>query len=127
MYSKTEPVLVLGPDWPYALVKLLAVNLVVGYSINTFVRDSWFYWTFDWVLFIWNLIFLLLVIWNPGMAPKDPNIHNMVYLKKIQKNNFHYRICKLCKILHRENAKGSYNIHHCKICDTCVEGHEFHF
>ena len=112
-YSKSEPILTLGPDWPYVAAKFLIINFIVGYSINTFEKTSWFHYIFEWVLFTWNILFVVLCLWNPGIAPKDPNVHSIEYLKKLQSNNHIFKICKKCNIIHRERAPGWYNIHHC--------------
>lgn len=82
-YSEKEPIFTLGPDWPYSLAKLLMVNLLIGYCINSFKKESWFHYTFNWILFLWNIVFLLLILWNPGLAPREPKIHSLDWLKTL--------------------------------------------
>lgn len=78
--SKTEPALVLGPEWRYALWIFILVNIVVGIVIDQLTHKSFMFNVCLLSLFLWDCMHLILVISNPGIAPRDPYIHSDDYL-----------------------------------------------
>ena len=74
---------------------------------------------------LWDIVFVLVCLYNPGIAPRNPEIHNTEYLKKIAQKNQIYLICKDCKIINRECSDGI--VIHCFKCGVCIESHESHY
>jgi len=127
MQYENKPRIVIGPEWKLALLYFFLVNLCMSICIGFIKKDTVMRLLSIIFLIIWDILFLILFIKDPGLAPRNPNIHNLIYLIKIARNNHYHRICKICKLINREKASGSYNIHHCEICNVCVEGHENHW
>jgi hypothetical protein len=73
-----EPRLVLGPDWGFSLVELLIINGICGYFL--FTTDTEMHPILFSVglgmLLLQNVSFLLTVLVNPGLPPRDISIHS---------------------------------------------------
>ena len=73
--QSTEPVIVIGPHWPYALVLVIVTNLFIGGPVATIKDSSWMFPIFVATLALWNLLTFYLILVNPGLSPTDPTIH----------------------------------------------------
>lgn len=80
-FSKTEPAFCLGPGWKYAMMVFIAVNVALGIVIDALTHESFMFHICLASLVIWDCMHLALVVTNPGIAPRDPNIHSDEYLK----------------------------------------------
>jgi len=116
-YKHGEPVLTIGPHWPFFLcmwLVLLGVGaLVIFYvAVNQSVTSVLLMVTMT----IWeSAIYLYTALKNPGIAsapdPDDPEIENI---------KDYPNFCKPCKILKTDD------IYHCYDCDVCIKGYDHH-
>ena len=71
-----QPRIVLGPDYIFSLVELVALNGIGAYVLHeigwshSLVQLSGLI-----ILLFQNICFLSTVLFNPGLAPRDPRIH----------------------------------------------------
>ena len=72
---KDEPFIVLGPSFYKSLFYLFAVNVFVGIGINSLNRDIFFYHFLYLCMVAWNIVSIFLITLNPGLAPRNPQIH----------------------------------------------------
>jgi hypothetical protein len=73
-----------------------------------------------------NLAFVTAVLWNPGLAKRDPSIHSKRYLKVVRDveraSGFKKRICRTCMVIWEEKAK----VEHCNLCGWCMRDMDHH-
>ena len=83
------PKIVIGPDWNLALVKWVVMNILAAFTIFA----SWAKWKHNLALTILgvsiveNFTFVLTVLMNPGLAPRNPEIHSQKHLKEVQRRS----------------------------------------
>ena len=80
-----------------------------------------------------NILFLGTALKNPGMAPRDPNVHDKHYLENIAKYDKTEEFCNTCNIIKpcaptagKKAARGAYRLHHCCGCGVCTIGFDHH-
>lgn len=82
-YSKSEPAFTLGPDWKYAVMAFIGVNIITGASVEQLKHSSVMFHLCILSLVLWDTVHILLMFTNSGIAPRDPNIHADSYLQQI--------------------------------------------
>jgi len=75
-----EPMFVLGPTWKLSILYMAIVNTGVGIGIDHLNHDSWMFHFLYIGMIFWNIVSIYLVVLNPGLAPRDPAIHQSRYL-----------------------------------------------
>ena len=70
------------------------------------------------IFLVQSISFLITVLINPGIAPKDLWLENYKHLEEIGS----YRICNICKIIMRNVDKTD----HCEDCNVCIIGADHH-
>ena len=116
------------------------MNSLVGSAVDCLRHETYMYHVCWAGLVVHNIIYCAIVLVNPGVSPRNPNMHSETYLRTVAARNHYFRICKTCKIIHRDPTTLKdkkhlnfvispiyYNTHHCEDCNVCVEGHETHF
>lgn len=82
-----EPLIVVGPDWHFSLIKILLVNGLVGAILFSFK------WTGSekvlkqigiLLLVFENLCFVATFLLNPGLAKRNPSVHSKRYLNSVR-------------------------------------------
>jgi len=80
-----------------------------------------------------NILFLGTVLKNPGLAPRDPNVHDKFYIENIAKYDKTEEFCSKCNIIKpyvpttgKAAARGAYRLHHCCACGVCTVGFDHH-
>ena len=124
-YNKNgEPLIVIGPHWPFTLCMICFINLS-----NLFC----YYFFFDSlpdpikimgiiIFLLQSLSYLIIFIMNPGIPPKELWIENYFKNRSNQNEIGSYKICNICKIIMRTND----NTKHCEECNMCIMGLEYH-
>ena len=83
---KGQPRIVIGPDFGFSLIELGMTNGICGAVVNG-ARNAE-YWTLFTVgllfLLLHDLFFILTVVKNPGLPPRNPNEHSKGYLNKVK-------------------------------------------
>ena len=124
-YNKNgEPLIVIGPHWPFTLCMICFINLT-----NFFLYYFFYESLFDSlkiigiiIVFIQSLSYLIIFIMNPGIPPKELWIENYFKNRSNQSEIGSYKICNICKIIMRTND----NTKHCEECNMCIMGLENH-
>jgi hypothetical protein len=75
-----EPMFVLGPTWKKSVVYMFLTNVGVGLGIDSLDHTSWIFHFLYVGMIFWNLVTIYLIVLNPGLAPRDPGIHQKKYL-----------------------------------------------
>jgi len=96
-----EPLFVLGPTWRKSMLYVLGVNILVGVGIDTLDHRTWVYHLLYIGMIVWNLVTIYLIVLNPGLAPRDPSIHQKIYLQEISNRNMITCLCTTCNIIER--------------------------
>ena len=81
--KKDEPLIVVGPDWGFSLIKIALVNLIMGAILSAYVYTGFgkMRKKIGLALLIFeNLAFLATVLMNPGIARRSPKVHSKRYL-----------------------------------------------
>lgn len=99
--NHTEPLFVLGPTWKRSFAFVLIVNILVGIGIDSLSHDSWIFHFLYVGMILWNLVTIYLIVLNPGLAPRDPSIHQTKYLQEIAYRNLITCLCTTCNIIER--------------------------
>ena len=97
--SDSEPIIVIGPHWRYAVGCLLLIDLIVGILINSQKRAHWGYEFCSWTLILWNFLSVYLILANPGLSPRSPSVHDERYIRKLQAKNMVFKLCVRCKLI----------------------------
>ena len=118
--NKGEPLIVIGPDWILSF-SLMAFLDIISFCYLFFLRNL----LLRFMLYIGIIIFsvqsssfLLTVLLNPGIVPKELWLENYKHLDEIGS----YRICNICKIIMRNDDKTD----HCEDCNICIIGADHH-
>ena len=126
LYNKNDiPLIVLGPNWLGSLLKIIAVIMLIAFYFNYF-KDLMnptikFYGIV--IIFLHIITYLICLVINPGIPPKDLWLENYFKNKNNDTNkNYAIKICKECKII----IESTEHIEHCKICDICIMDKSFH-
>jgi hypothetical protein len=84
--AKNIPRIVIGPDWHFALIKVVLNQAAsLGLMITCFMRKDNIYGLVLLILyFIENISFGFTIFMNPGIAQIDPSIHSKLYLNKVK-------------------------------------------
>ena len=115
-YNKNDdPLIIIGPQWPYCLILLFITTLVFIFiylyynnKSTTFVKIS------DWIFFgIWIISYILMCIKNPGY-PK--------MCSESIRGTKDMSYCDKCEIWYKPSSSTV----HCEICDICIEGYTHH-
>ena len=75
------------------------------------------------ILISQNIMFMLTVFGNPGMIPRNPNLHSAEYLKSIGDKEINGKICDKCQVI---IPKGAKKVVHCDDCNVCVSNYDHH-
>ena len=115
-YNKNDdPLLIIGPQWPYCLAMLLGISLIyifIYYYYNK--NSSTFVKIFDWIFYIlWNISYIFTSIKNPGY-PK--------MCSDTIKGTKEMLYCEKCELWYKPTSSTI----HCEICDICIEGFTHH-
>lgn len=71
-----SPTFTIGPDWKYVVYQLVLVNIVNSFAIS-YLKPSSFMYSFNSLsLVVWNGILIIMSLYNPGIAPRNPHIHS---------------------------------------------------
>lgn len=124
---KGEPVFVLGPGWARSMAQVILVDVFVSIGIDSLENSSVVYHLLYLGMVAWNIVTCLLIMLNPGLAPRDPHIHTQTYLDEIAFRNLITMVCATCKIVERQ--VGAFRttgycrtVDHCQKCNVCIEG-----
>ena len=115
-YNKNDdPLLIIGPQWPYCLALLLFITLIYIFIYFYYNKHcSIFVKIFDWILYIlWNLSYIYTSIKNPGY-PK--------MCSETIKGTKEMHYCEKCELWYKPSSSTV----HCEICDICIEGFTHH-
>ena len=85
-FTAEEPILCIGPDWMYSVLTFVAVNITISTVISVQPVRFKYGIMFGLNIFahiLWNVFFLITCLWNPGIAPRNPEIHEGSYLATI--------------------------------------------
>lgn len=76
----------IGPDYVFSIVEILAINAIMGYFLYTIDRKHHpvLYLAGLAVLILQNTSFITLVMANPGLPSRDTSIHSQAYLNKVR-------------------------------------------
>lgn len=76
----------IGPDWIFSLIELIAMNGIAGYFIISTDRykHPYLFLIGLLVLFLQDLSLIILIIQNPGLPNRDPSIHSDSYINKVR-------------------------------------------
>lgn len=83
------PTIVIGPDWQFSIVKWIAMNSLAAFTIF----QSWaslkhnLAFTILGISLAENFTFILTMLINPGLAPRNPQVHSQKYLNEVQKRS----------------------------------------
>ena len=117
--KKDEPLIVLGPDWPFSLIMIIMLFLIIIYYFNYFKESInptiIFYGKI--IALSHFILYLICFLKNPGIPPKSLWIENYFKNKNNDKKiNYSIKICKDCKII----KESTQHIEHCKTCNVCI-------
>ena len=127
LYNKNdEPMIVLGPDWfsSFIVITFFVFFLFLYfYFLKNIINPTIQYYG-KILSFIDILLYLICILINPGIPPKEFWIENYFKNKSNKDDdiNFSIKICKDCKIIIESNQ----NIEHCKICNLCIIEQSYH-
>jgi hypothetical protein len=127
LYNKNdEPMIVLGPDWfsSFIVITFFVFFLFLYfYFLKNIINPTIQYYG-KILSFIDILLYLICILINPGIPPKELWIENYFKNKSNKDDdiNFSIKICKDCKIIIESNQ----NIEHCKICNLCIIEQSYH-
>ena len=126
-YDKNdEPLIVLGPDW---LSSFIVITFFVFflffyfYFLRNLINASIQY--YGKILSLIDIfLYLICILINPGIPPKELWIENYFKNKnnKDDNINFSIKICKDCKIIIENNQY----IEHCPTCNICIMEMSYH-
>ena len=115
-YNKNDdPLLIIGPQWPYCFALLLFITLIYIFIYLYYNKHcSFFVKVIDWILYIlWNLSYICTSIKNPGY-PK--------MCSETIKGTKEMQYCEKCELWYKPTSSTV----HCEICDICIEGFTHH-
>ena len=118
--KKGEPLIVIGPDWALSFSFMAFLN-IVSFCYLFFLRNllhKFMLYLGIIIFLVQSISFLITVLINPGIAPKDLWLENYKHLEEIGS----YRICNICKIIMRNVDKTD----HCEDCNVCIIGADHH-
>ena len=124
--KNNEPWIVLGPDWFSSLIVIsffvVFLFLYFYFLRNLIMSNIQFYGKV--LSFIVIILYLICILKNPGIPPKELWIENYFKNKKNKDDdiNFTIKICRDCKIIIENNQF----IEHCKTCNICITEMSFH-
>jgi hypothetical protein len=105
-YFKGEPLLVLGPDFVYVLIEMALVNFFVGTFLGCMdaSKHPQVHTVGCIIIALQNLIYLLTVLWNPGLPTRNPKKYNKSFLNKvvILKQHLFCPTCRVIKVSNKE-------------------------
>lgn len=88
VYCKTrQPLIVIGPDWAWAVATFIGVNLAMICVIIAPSIQADVYLLFSVGLLlqtIWNVVFIIIFLMNPGLPPRHVNSHAKSYLNRVK-------------------------------------------
>ena len=126
-YNKNdEPMIVFGPD---SLSSFIVITIFVFflflyfYFLKNIINASIQYYG-KILSFVDIVLYLICILINPGIPPKELWIENYFKHKNNKDDNINYsiKICKDCKIIIENNQY----IEHCPICNICVLEYSYH-
>ena len=115
-YNKNDdPLLIIGPQWPYCLAMIIAITLIYIFIYFYYNKNSsTLVKIFDWFFYIlWNLSYIYTSIKNPGY-PK--------MCSETIKGTKEMLYCEKCELWYKPTTSTI----HCEICDICIEGFTHH-
>lgn len=127
LYNKNnEPWIVLGPDWFGSLIVISFFVLFLFlyfYFLSNLINPNIQYYG-KILSFIVIILYLICILKNPGIPPKELWIENYFKNKNNKDDdiNFSIKICKDCKII----IENEQYIEHCKTCNVCIMEMSYH-
>ena len=123
--SKGEPLIVIGPHWPFTICMMLLIDSVIFFYfhflknlLHSSIKNIGLI-----ISFIQISSYFLIFILNPGIPQKELWIENYFKIRNTNDDiDNSYRICNICKIVRRNSD----NTHHCDECNICIKGVEHH-
>ena len=115
-----------GPDWFSSLIVIsffvVFLFLYFYFLRNLIISNRHFYGKV--LSFIVIILYLICILKNPGIPPKELWIENYFKNKNNKDDdiNFSIKICKDCKII----IENDQYIEHCKTCNVCIMEMSFH-
>lgn len=149
-YQNNEPLITIGPNYKFSLLEIFLTNILMYFALVARSKIQFLWHVSIIVVVLKNVSFLLVVLVNPGLLPRDPNLHNRGRLRHISEFDQSGELCDQCDIIKpnpvevnlnskcknpirklinslkiQTTPKGT-NIRHCHICDVCVDGYDHH-
>lgn len=127
LYNKNdEPMIVLGPDWFNSFVVIIFFVfflLLYFYCLRNLINPNIQYYG-KILSFLDIILYLICILINPGIPPKELWIENYFKNKSNKDDNINYsiKICKDCKIIIESNQY----IEHCQTCNICIMEMSYH-
>ena len=127
LYNKNdEPMIVLGPDWFNSFVVIIFFVfflLSYFYFLRNLINPNIQYYG-KILSFLDIILYLICILINPGIPPKELWIENYFKNKSNKDDNINYsiKICKDCKIIIESNQY----IEHCQTCNICIMEMSYH-
>ena len=118
--NKGKPLIAIGPDWIFSF-SLMAFLDIISFCYLFFLRNLLLRFMLYLGIIIFSVqssSFLMTVLLNPGIVPKELWLENYKHLDEIGS----YRICNICKIIMRNDDKTD----HCEDCNICIIGADHH-
>ena len=115
-YNKNDdPLLIIGPQWPYCLVLVFVITFVYIFIYFYYNKNSSLLVKItDWILYIlWNISYIYTSIKNPGYPKMCP---------ETIKGTKEMLYCEKCELWYKPSSSTI----HCEICDICIEGFTHH-
>ena len=126
-YNKyDEPMIVLGPDWfnSFICITFFVIFLIFYfYFLRNLINPTIKYYGIL-LSCIDIILYLICILINPGIPPKELWIENYFKNKNSKDDNINFsiKICKDCKIIIESNQY----IEHCQTCNICIMEWSYH-
>ena len=84
--KKNEPRIVVGPDVFFSFLELAIVHVIQGFVVLRAAKleNPFIFYVGLAILISHNVAFLATVMLNPGLPPRNPNIHSRSYLNRVK-------------------------------------------
>ena len=114
------PLIAIGPNISLAFSMMITID-IFAFCYFYFLWNILFrFYAYIGIIifFIQTISYLITILINPGIPPKELWLENYKHLDEIGT----YRICNVCKIIMRNEDKTD----HCDECNVCIIGADHH-